>query len=304
MIPIANYNTKIPLPKTDLQIQYDQAAKNVLAIRSIQAHLLKEFVHEVKDYSVEEIETFIEQDSIEIGSHPLKRFIGGQNESIIPGEGMITYDIRYRVKVPNLLQPITVIVNVEAQKDTPSQYSLVSRAIFYCARLLSEQLDTEFEPPYYDNLKKVYSIWLNMNPGIQKENTIDKYYMVHEGNEEDRKHYDKLEIIFLNLGKNIPEEDGNLKKLDTIFVSELSIEEKAKSIKTMYNIDGKDMEDYSHMCNLSLGIEEKTRTEIIKNYIYKKFLSGASKEETKRDLREFFDLEPKEIENYISNFKH
>ena len=58
------------------------------------------------------------------------------------------------------------------------------------------------------------------------------------------------------------------------------------------------------MCNLGLGIEEKTRTEIIKNYIYKKFLSGASKEETKRDLREFFDLEPKEIENYISNFKH
>ena len=58
------------------------------------------------------------------------------------------------------------------------------------------------------------------------------------------------------------------------------------------------------MCNLSLGIEEKTRTEIIKNYICKKFLSGASKEETKRDLREFFDLEPKEIEDFISSYNH
>ena len=44
--------------------------------------------------------------------------------------------------------------------------------LLLCARLLSEQLDTEFEPPYYDNLKKVYSIWLNMNPGVQKENTM------------------------------------------------------------------------------------------------------------------------------------
>ena len=77
------------------------------------------------------------------------------------------------------------------------------------------------------------------------------------------------------------------------------------------------------MCNLSLGIEERAMekarkelttemekarkertTEIIKKYIYKKFLSGASKEETKRDLREFFDLEPKEIENYISSYNH
>ena len=112
--------------------------------------------------------------------------------------------------------------------------------------------------------------------------------MVHEGNEEDRKHYDKLEIIFLNLGKNIPEEDGNLKKLDTIFVSELSIEEKVKSIKTMYNTDDKDMENYSHMCNLSLGVEEKARTENIKNYLDDRRRSHTSIEEIKRDLKVIF----------------
>lgn len=49
-------------------------------------------------------------------------------------------------------------MNVEAQKDYHPGYDLVTRGIFYVARMISAQMDVEFTADDYDGIKKVYSI--------------------------------------------------------------------------------------------------------------------------------------------------
>ena len=62
-----------------------------------------------------------------------------------------------------------VIINIEAQKDEPKKYQIINRAVFYISRLVSSQKQRDFINMNYDDIKKVYSIWVCMG---MKENTM------------------------------------------------------------------------------------------------------------------------------------
>ena len=258
VIHIQKITTLAHLVRQDQNAQYDALAKEILSYRWLQAGILKDVVVELKDYSIPEIMSFIDPMSIEVGSHPLDKFIGSRNESTIPEEGSILYDLRYNVYIPTKEETIKIIVNVEAQKDIPKEYSLITRGIYYCARLISEQKNTEFKKSDYNQLKKVYSIWIVMNPNKKEENKIERYYMT--SNRKDKKEeYDKLEIILINLGETISNQDGILQELGVIFSRKIEQEERDIILKKRYNrvVDKKDKEALTDMCNLSLGIEER-----------------------------------------------
>ena len=70
-----------------------------------------------------------------------------------------------------------IIVNIEAQKDEPKGYDILNRAIFYVSRLISSQKERDFENSHYDDIKRVYSIWVCMN---MKENSMKHIYLVEE----------------------------------------------------------------------------------------------------------------------------
>ncbi len=93
---------------------------------------------------------------------------------------------------------------IEAIALGESRIDLVTRAVFYCARMLSAQLDTEFTPQNYDDVKKVYSIWVCMNAPDYAAYTITKYKMTKENTYGciGREHrYDLLEAVMICLGK-------------------------------------------------------------------------------------------------------
>lgn len=76
----------------------------------------------------------------------------------------------------------TYIINVEAQKSTRAAklgYELINRMIYYICRMVSSQKGTEFTHSDYDNIKKVYSIWICMD-AKEGEETIVKYGMQPE----------------------------------------------------------------------------------------------------------------------------
>ena len=54
----------------------------------------------------------------------------------------VTYDIRFRVIIPGI-GSVGMIINVEAQNKFYEKYDLVSRGVFYCARMLSAQVRNE-----------------------------------------------------------------------------------------------------------------------------------------------------------------
>ena len=87
----------------------------------------------------------------------------------------IYYDIRFSAYLETRKERIRLLINVEAQKAFYPGYSLTTRGIFYGARMISAQKGTEFAGRDYDNIRKVYSIWICMNAPDYIGNAISKY---------------------------------------------------------------------------------------------------------------------------------
>ena len=122
---------------------YDDYCKKILCKKQILSYIIKECVSEFADIPLQEIPYYIE-------SNPeydviLNDTIQGKNleDESIPG-ALIKYDILFEVSLPEKMgrkenERIRVFVNLEAQnKDNPG-YPLLSRAVYYCSRLLAKQ---------------------------------------------------------------------------------------------------------------------------------------------------------------------
>ena len=59
---------------------------------------------------------------------------------------------------------------------------IVKRNLNYCCRLVSSQYGTEFTNSHYEKIKKVYSIFICMNPPNYRKNTINQYSIQEEFN--------------------------------------------------------------------------------------------------------------------------
>ncbi len=255
---------------TDDSAGYDAACKRVLSEKAILARIMKSCLEEYKECAVSDIaEKYIEGQP-QVSAVPV---LPDEDSTVISGmdtedksvrEGSVTYDIRFRAIAPSSGEQIALIINVEAQNDFYPGYPLIKRGIYYCSRMISSQYGREFTGPHYEKIKKVYSIWICMNPPKVRENTITRYRLVEEhlvGEAmESVRNYDLLSIVMLCLGGPDGENyDGVLRMLDVLLSNETSEAEKRKILQDDYDIQmTRTMEqEVSVMCNLSKGIMEK-----------------------------------------------
>ena len=150
---------------------------------------------------------------------------GMETEDVTMTEGLVTYDIRFRAVVPVSGELIQLIINIEAQNDFYPGYPLIKRGIYYCSRMISSQYGKEFTESHYEKIKKVYSIWICMNPPKNRENTITRYYVEEENLvgkvKEEKRNYDLLTAVMICLGQ--PEdldEAGVLRLLNMLLSTE------------------------------------------------------------------------------------
>ncbi len=168
------------------KVQFDTYCKRILGNKYILAWLLKDTVKEFSKMAIEKILECIEGE-IEIGKTAVnpgetnqEKITGISTEDTVPEEGTVYYDLRFFAYLPNGEERIKLIINVEAQKSFWPGYELVSRGIFYGARMISAQLGTEFQIPNYNDIKKVYSIWICMNTPQYIGNAVSEYHIVKE----------------------------------------------------------------------------------------------------------------------------
>ncbi len=255
---------------TDDSTGYDAACKRVLSEKAILARIMKSCLEEYKECDVNDIaEKYIEGQP-QVSAVPV---LPDEDSTVISGmdtedksvrEGSVTYDIRFRAIAPSSGEQIALIINVEAQNDFYPGYPLIKRGIYYCSRMISSQYGREFTGPHYEKIKKVYSIWICMNPPKVRENTITRYRLVEEhlvGEAmEPVRNYDLLSIVMLCLGgPDGANYDGVLRMMDVLLSNETSEAEKRKILQDDYDIQmTRTMEqEVSVMCNLSKGVMEK-----------------------------------------------
>lgn len=170
-------------------------------------------------------------------------------------------------------------MNIEAQKDEPTEYKILNRAIFYVSRLVSSQKERDFVNSNYDDIKQVFSIWICMN---MDDNSLSHIHLIKD---EMLKPYDwkgnidLLNIVLIGITNDIPEHDENYEMhrlIGALLSSELKEQEKLDIIEREYNIpiSKKFREDVRMMCNLSTGIEEKATEKTSEKFILNMYKKG------------------------------
>ena len=266
----------------DKEAQYDEKAKSLLGHKSILAHILVKTVDVFRGMEPKDVVPYIEGEPI-IGTVPVEpgltnaagerqgeKITGFNSENAGIHEGLVRFDIVFYVRIPpadgmesGLSQ---IIINVEAQKDQPSGYHLLNRAVFYVSRLISSQKERDFVHSNYNDIRRVFSIWLCMG---MEENSMDYVHLTNDkllGSCRWEGGLDLLNIVLVGLSDELPEHKEEYKLhrlLGALLSMDLSVEEKLDIVKTEYGIPIEDniREDVSVMCNLSQGIKEKGRIE-------------------------------------------
>lgn len=249
---------------------YDTNVKFLLADKQILARILKYTIKEFRNMDIQDIISCI-SDDIGVSSIPLEpgltnlgRVKGDNTEDCVPGEGSIFFDIRFSAYSGET--EMRFIVDLEAQRLTSHSslgYYLENRIIYYIARMISAQKNTEFYGSDYDDIKNVRSIWICMDNG-RKGDSIEEINLERKtvfGDREDPHNIELMQGIIINIRSNGGGEVSRntlISMLETL-LSRMDVEEKKSILEKKYGmimsveIEGR----MQKMCNLSEGILEE-----------------------------------------------
>lgn len=269
--------------------QYDMCVKRLLAEKNIIANILVNAVDVYKGMVPEDVVPYIEGEPY-ISMVPVEpgltntareengqRVIGLNTENQEIHEGLIKFDIIFYAWEPVKTDPAAseeapaeknkgalnkIILNVEAQKNNPTEYKIINRAVFYVGRMISSQKERDFVNSHYDDIRSVYSIWVCMN---MEENSLSHIHLTQEdlvGKNQWKGNLNLMNIIMIGLSEELPgpEEGYELHRLLGALLSQkLTVEEKLTIMETEYHIPVEEnlRKDVNVMCNLGEGIEEK-----------------------------------------------
>lgn len=164
--------------------QYDQKAKQILRDKNILAHILVKSIDDFQGMNPKDVIPFIEGDpyvsvvpvdesllNTEAGTtEDGDRIVGMNTEDSAILEGMIRFDVVFYVRLKDGISQ--VIVNVEAQKDEPSEYDIINRAVFSGEvpeerklQIMNEEYDIEITR----ELREEMNIMCNLSKGIAEK---------------------------------------------------------------------------------------------------------------------------------------
>lgn len=192
---------------------------------------MKNTIEEYKNLSLDEISALIGEP--EVAKRPVddvpEQIQTKNSESNSPNDGLIRYDVVFTARLPGKRKPMEVIIDIEAQNSFDPGYHLITRADYYVSRLISGQKETVFHNSNYDDLQKVYSIWLCIDPKGEARNAVNRYELKEAclfGNYHFPKEtYDKMCIVMACLGAK--DSENNLVRLfSSIFDEKMPTTEK------------------------------------------------------------------------------
>ena len=303
--------------------QYDTRVKRLLAQKSILAHILVKTVDEFKGMKPEDVVKYIEGEPsisvvpVEPGLANMEktdatgqRIVGLNTENAEINEGLVRFDIIFYVRMKNGLSQI--IVNIEAQKDEPTEYKILNRAIFYVSRLISSQKERDFVNSNYDDIKQVYSIWICMN---MKCNSMSHIHLTKDEMLEPyewKGNINLLNIILIGITDELPVHDERYelhRLIGALLSSSIELDEKLEIMEKEYNLplNSDFRRDVNVMCNLSDGIEEKAAekaTEKTTREINEKVIKNMHKNGyTAAQIAEIVEVSESEVEAVIKECK-
>ena len=251
-------------------VKLDETCKVLLSDTQILAHILKYVVDELSDFTIEEIQEIIPANINHEPVFPGNRVVKtSSNESIIPGEGLLRFDVHFELDVPkrNKQKACKLQINIEAQNSIYNDYKIVTRGIAYISRLISQQFKTVIDGDNYQKMQKTYSIWLMPQAPLKYDGTI-RIYSLQEKVEsgiplKEKEAYDKIKIATIytsskhEISQKYEQNDELLRVVMLLFgMSGRSVQEIRGILEKEYNFKMSDKlkKGVENMCNLAQGL--------------------------------------------------
>ena len=216
----------------------DSAFKEIMSDSSILSNVLEPLIDEFNGKDVEYIKQCL---PIEEGNRKIVKL---DTEFGIDGQFPVRLDNVFEVKIPGG-EAMTIIINLEGQTNNRPDYFIEDRALYYATRLIQSQKGRYFDSDHYENMRKVMSIWVMMDPVKEDRNTICRYrldgkYLKGFEGKRDVPICDLLEIVRINIGdaKDLPRTMMGL--MNTLFSKGLTGAERVQILKDTYNIEDAD----------------------------------------------------------------
>ncbi len=194
----------------------DVQSKILLWHAEVLAIILRDTVAEYKGYSWQEVESFIEVESItgatEVSPGRTNTKIRRDSTEFSHlNEKTSIFDLAFRAKNPLISTEdiqINLHIDIESQKTYTPGYPIEKRGMYYLARRLSSQLSLVMQGTNYNQLTKCYSIWICRDDIPEEDRySISVYEMVNTKNTASnavaRENYDLMTLVVIKLGNEV-----------------------------------------------------------------------------------------------------
>lgn len=240
----------------------DINARKLVAHKPILAYILKSAIEELADIPVKRIaeeliigtpevrKVSIHQDEpdADMSAADTEKLSGDSKiDDLVHGnvsarDGSVYFDIRFEVLIPKENWYEKIIVDLELQNKNV-EYPIPKRGNYYASRLISAQRSTIFKDQEYGKIVKVVSIWVLLNPTLEKSNFLNEYRITEDCKlgsfkEEKVENYDQMRIVVMGLGAaGETSSDDAIRLLSVLFSDKLTVDEILKRLSDEFNIE-------------------------------------------------------------------
>ena len=159
--------------------------------------------------------------------------LGGLNTSLV------RLDTLVEAVTPDKKNSIRIRFNIETQAVANPGYLITNRAQSYAAMLLATQNKDCTGSKKYTDLRKVYTVWVCLNPSGEEVNSVNRFGMLpHPSNVSCTSIPSLMEIILINLCKIYSDEGPSITDLLNLIFSVGTDDEKRQNVlKKRYNLE-------------------------------------------------------------------
>ncbi|RGG80272.1 hypothetical protein DWW80_11415 [Coprobacillus sp. AF17-17AC] len=246
----------LEITSNDHIIMIDKLCKRILGHPEILGRIIKGFIKEAKDASLEEIIELIKGKKDQEGNSYFQQL---NNVIDIAHHGRVEFDYFCCINLPQADGTMKrIYLDVEIQNVENPGYAPLTRGNDYLSRMITSQNGKEYDYRNYDGMKKTYVIWILPQAAKKRDGHVNrinsKLENVSGSTIERLESYDKSEqiMIYLNKDHNIKDkyEDSDWIKTPLVIflnntydllikkevMKEYGFEEIEKEVKKMCNL--------------------------------------------------------------------
>lgn len=253
----------------DIDEECDRLSKTVLSDSSVLALVLHEVCTEFMTLSLREVKKRIERHRMKRRRVDAEAPVALEKTESLEDGAKTNFDVLFEAESP---QGDMIRINIEVQGKYPKSSVMKGRFIYYTARLISTQkAEAFFSGSNYDGLRKVYSIWICLNPPAKRRGYLVRHRFMTELFAPDGKYrveppdenMDKVNIIEICLAKDSGKQPKWMAALGVLFDTGSTPEKRAQALEENgIKLTRKEKEEFMEMFSYSKYIRSETRKEM------------------------------------------